>query len=125
MPRVKRGVMHSKRRKNLLKKTKGFQRGRKKLIKLATTAAMKAGANAFKDRRLKKRSARALWQVQLNAAVRVHGLSYSKFIALLKTANIGLDRKVLAEIAKKEPTIFAKIIAQIKPEEKEVKAKAE
>jgi large subunit ribosomal protein L20 len=86
---------------------------------------MKAGANAFKDRRLKKRSARALWQVQLNAAVRVHGLSYSKFIALLKTANIGLDRKVLAEIAKKEPTIFAKIIAQIKPEEKEVKAKAE
>ncbi len=115
MPRVKRGVMHSKRRKNLLKKTKGFQRGRKKLIKLATTAAMKAGANAFKDRRLKKRSARALWQVQLNAAVREHGLSYSKFIALLKTANIGLDRKVLSEIAKKEPAIFAKIIAQIKP----------
>lgn len=114
MPRVKRGVMHSKRRKNLLKTTKGFQRGRKKLIKLATTAAMKAGANAYRDRRTKKRTARALWQVQLNAAAREHGLSYSKFIAGLKKANIGLDRKVLAEIAKKEPKIFAKIIEKIK-----------
>lgn len=114
MPRVKRGVMHSKRRSNLLKKTKGFQRGRKKLIKLATTAAMKAGANAFRDRRAKKRTARALWLVQLNAAVREHGLTYSKFIADLKTAKIELDRKVLSELARKQPKAFAKIVEKIK-----------
>lgn len=114
MPRVKRGVMHSKRRKNLLKTTKGFKYGRKKLIKVATTAAMKAGANAYKDRRLKKRTTRALWQVQLNAAVREYDLSYSKFIAGLKAAKIELDRKVLAELAKKEPKVFAKIIEKVK-----------
>jgi len=114
MPRVKRGVMHSKRRKNILKTTKGFERGPKKLIKLAQTAAMKAGANAFRDRRAKKRTARALWLVQLNAAVREHGLTYSKFINGLKTANIELDRKVLAELAQKEPKAFAKIVEKIK-----------
>ena len=114
MPRVKRGVMHSKRRANLLKTTKGFQRGRKKLIKLATTAAMKAGANAARDRRAKKRTARALWQVQLNAAVRQYELSYSKFIKALKDSNIELDRKVMAQLAKQEPKVFAKIIEKIK-----------
>lgn len=96
MPRVKRGVMHSKRRKNVLKQTKGFRWGRKKLIKVAKTAAVKAGAYAYRDRRAKKRTARALWQVQLNAAVREYGISYSKFIAGLKTAKIEMDRKVLA-----------------------------
>ena len=106
--------MHAKRRKNLLKTTKGFQRGRKKLIKLATTAAMKAGANAFKDRRVKKRTARSLWQVRLNAAVREFDLSYSKFIAGLKTAKIELDRKVLSELARKEPKAFAKIVEKVK-----------
>ncbi len=124
MPRVKRGVMHSKRRKNILKKTKGFSGGRKKLIKLAQTAVMKAGANAFKDRKLKKRTARALWQVRLNAAVREFDLSYSKFIAGLKTAKIELDRKVLSELAIKEPQVFAKIVEKVKAvsaKEKEAK----
>lgn len=120
MPRVKRGVMHSKRRKNLLKTTKGFQRGRKKLIKLATTATMKAGANAFRDRRAKKRTTRALWQVQLNAAAREYGLSYSKFIAGLKAAKIDLDRKVLAKLAQTEPKVFAKIVEKTKAEIKTV-----
>ncbi|MFA6526394.1 MAG: 50S ribosomal protein L20 [Candidatus Buchananbacteria bacterium] len=114
MPRVKRGVMHSKRRRNILKTTKGFERGPKKLIKLAKTAAMKAGANAFRDRRAKKRTARALWLVQLNAAVREHGLTYSKFINGLKTANIELDRKVLSDLARKEPKAFAKIVEKIR-----------
>lgn len=114
MPRVKRGVMHSKRRKNLLKTTKGFQRGRKKLIKLAKTAAVKAGANAYKDRKVKKRTARALWQVRLNAAVRPFELSYSKFIAGLKVAKIELDRKVLSELANKDPKAFAKIVEKVK-----------
>jgi large subunit ribosomal protein L20 len=116
MPRVKRGVMHSKRRKNLLKTTKGFTGGRKKLIKLATTAAMKAGANAYKDRKIKKRTARALWQIRLNAAVREFDLSYSKFIGGLKKANIELDRKVLSQLAQKEPKVFAKIVEKVKAE---------
>jgi large subunit ribosomal protein L20 len=106
--------MHSKRRRNILKTTKGFERGPKKLIKLAKTAAMKAGANAFRDRRAKKRTARALWLVQLNAAVREHGLTYSKFINGLKTANIELDRKVLSDLARKEPKAFAKIVEKIR-----------
>ena len=106
--------MHAKRRKNLLKATKGFERGRKKLIKLAKTASIKAGANALRDRRAKKRTARALWQIQLNAAVREYGLSYSKFIAGLKKAKIDLDRKVLAQLAQKEPKTFAKIVEKIK-----------
>lgn len=106
--------MHAKRRKNLLKATKGFERGRKKLIKLAKTASIKAGANALRDRRAKKRTARALWQIQLNAAVREYGLSYSKFIAGLKKAKIDLDRKVLAQLAQKEPKTFAKIVEKVK-----------
>lgn len=114
MPRVKRGVMHAKRRRNLLKTTKGFERGPKKLIKLAKTASIKAGAAALRDRRFKKRTARALWQIQLNAAVREHGLSYSKFIAGLKKAKIDLDRKVLAQMAQTEPKAFAKIVEKIK-----------
>ncbi|MFA5124571.1 MAG: 50S ribosomal protein L20 [Patescibacteria group bacterium] len=114
MPRVKRGVMHAKRRKNLLKTTKGFERGRKKLIKLAKTASIKAGANALRDRRAKKRTTRTLWQIQLNAAVREYGLSYSKFIAGLKKAKIDLDRKVLAQLAQKEPAVFAKIVEKVK-----------
>ena len=114
MPRVKRGVMHSKRRKNVLKQTKGFRWGRKKLIKVAKTAVLKAGSYAYRDRRAKKRTARALWQVQLNAAVREHGLSYSKFIAGLKKAKIEMDRKVLASLAQKHPTVFAKIVEKVK-----------
>ena len=114
MPRVKRGVMHSKRRKNVLKQTKGFRWGRKKLIKVAKTAVLKAGAYAYRDRRAKKRTARALWQVQLNAAVREHGLSYSKFIAGLKTAKIEMDRKVLAQLAQEHPAVFAKIVEKVK-----------
>jgi len=121
MPRVKRGVMHSKRRKNILQKTKGFSGGRKKLIKLAQTAVMKAGANAYKDRKIKKRTARALWQIRLNAAVREYDLSYSKFIAGLKTAKIELDRKVLSELAQKEPKVFAKIVEKVKAEVKSAK----
>ena len=114
MPRVKRGVIHAKNRKNILKEAKGFKWGRKKLIKLAKTATTKAGAYAFRDRRAKKRTTRALWQVQLNAAVREHGMSYSKFIGGLKKAKIELDRKVLAELARKEPKVFAKIVEKVK-----------
>jgi len=114
MPRVKRGILHAKRRKNLLKKTKGFKGGLKNRIKLAKVAAIKAGVNAYEHRRTKKRTNRSLWLIRLNAAARMHDLSYSKFISLIKKANIGLDRKVLSEIAYKNPEIFAKIVEKIK-----------
>ena len=114
MPRVKRGVQHAKRRANVLKKTKGFEGGRKSKIKLARTAVNKAGAYAYRDRRNKKRDVRALWQIQIGAATRELGVSYSKFISGLKKANIELDRKVLAEMAEKQPKIFAKIVEKVK-----------
>jgi large subunit ribosomal protein L20 len=114
MTRIKRGVMHVKSRRSLLKKTKGFKWGRKNLVKAATTAVHKAGAHALRGRREKKRTNRRLWQVKLNAAVRQFDLNYSGFINLLKKNKIELDRKVLAEIAEKQPKIFEKIIAQIK-----------
>jgi len=110
MPRVKRGVQHVKRRKNLLSKTKGMMWGRKKNIRVATTAALKAGVYAYRDRRNKKRSFRRLWQLRINAASRQHGLSYSRFIAGIKKANIELDRKILAGLAEKHPNAFAKIV---------------
>jgi len=113
MPRVKRGVLHSKRRKNILKSTKGYRWGRKKLIKLAQTAAMKAGAYAYRDRRAKKRTARGLWQIKISAAVKEYGMSYSKFMAGLKRAKIELDRKVLAELAEKHPAVFKKIVEKV------------
>jgi len=114
MPRVKRGTTHVKRRKNLLKKTKGYNWGRKKLVRLASTAVKKAGQHALRDRRKKKRTARALWQTKLNAAVRPHDLSYSKFIDLLKKNKIELDRKVLAQLAESTPKAFANIIKSLK-----------
>jgi large subunit ribosomal protein L20 len=114
MPRVKRGVIHTKKRRNLLAAVKGYTHRRKKTIKLARPAMLKAGAHAFRDRRAKKRSFRALWQIQINAACRAHGLSYSRFIALLKKANIALDRKVLSELAKNHAPVFAKIVEKVK-----------
>ena len=114
MPRVKRGVSHTKTRRNILRRTKGFSGGRKNLIKLARTAAIKAGAYAFRDRRAKKRSARALWQIKLSAALLEHGLSYSKFMGKLKKAKIELDRKVLSQLAEKQPAIFAQIVEKVK-----------
>lgn len=114
MPRVKRGKSHVKHRKNILKRVKGSRGGRKNLIKLAKTASTKAGAHAFRDRRVKKRTARALWQVRLGAALKELGWSYSGFIGALKKANSELDRKVLSELANKEPETFKKIVEQVK-----------
>lgn len=114
MPRVKRGTQHTKRRANLFKKVKGYSWGRKNKIRLARPAMLKAGVYAFRDRRAKKRTFRNLWTLKINAAVRPLGLSYSKFISLLKTAKIGLDRKVLAEIAERQPNVFRKIVEAAK-----------
>lgn len=118
MPRVKRGTTHVKKRRKLLKKVKGYKWGRKKLIRLAKTAATKAGVHAYRDRKKKKRTARALWQIKINAFVREHDLSYSKFIDILKKNKIELDRKILADLAVDNKKILAGIINQVSPVKK-------
>lgn len=114
MPRVKRGLGHIKKRRNLMKRVKGFGDGRKNLIKRAKTADTRAGMHAYRDRRVKKRTFRRLWQVRINAAVRSVDMSYSAFMGALKTKQVGLNRKVLSEIAAQNPDVFKKIVAFIK-----------
>ena len=114
MPRVKRGTQHTKRRKNLLARVKGYKWGRKSKIRLARPAMLKAGAYAFRDRRAKKRTFRNLWTIKINAAVHEIGLSYSRLINMLKVANIAIDRKILAQLAEKHPTIFNKVVEAAK-----------
>ena len=109
MPRVKRGTQHTRRRKNLLSKVKGYKWGRKSKIRLARPAMLKAGVYAYRDRRNKKRNFRRLWNIQINAGARENGTTYAKLIHALKQANIELDRKILATLAKDHPAVFAKI----------------
>lgn len=110
MARVKRGMHHIKRRKNILKRTKGMMWGRKSKITLAKTAMTKAGVNAYRDRKLKKRDNRGLNQMRINAAAREIGTTFSKLMGDLKKRKIGLDRKVLAQIGRDYPAVFAKIV---------------
>jgi len=112
--RIKRGIMHAKRRRNLLRQTKGYMWGRKSKIKLAKVAVLKAGVHAYRDRKRKKREFRRLWNIQINAAVRENGLNYSKFIYGLKKAKIALDRKILANLAEYHPEVFAEIVKAAK-----------
>jgi len=114
MTRVKRGKIARKKRAKILKLTKGFRWGRKSKERAAKEALLHALPRAFRGRKEKKRNYRRLWQTQINAAVRVQGLTYSKFIAGLKKQNIILDRKILAELAKTEPKVFGKIVEKIK-----------
>jgi len=114
MTRVKRGVIAAKRRRNVLKQTKGYRSGRSTKEKSAKQALQKAGTHAFAHRRKKKRVFRALWQVKINAALRPLGFSYSKFIDVLKKKNIEIDRKILAELAEKRPEIFEKVVENVK-----------
>ncbi|NCF75205.1 MAG: 50S ribosomal protein L20 [Xanthomonadaceae bacterium] len=114
MPRIKRGTTHVQKRKKILTKTKGFKWGRKNLIKLAKTAATKAGAHSYGDRKKKKRDFRSLWQIKINAGVRKYGINYSTFIKQLKNNKIGIDRKILADLAENNQNIFHKIIEKIK-----------
>jgi large subunit ribosomal protein L20 len=107
--RVKRGFKARQRRKKVLKLAKGFRGGRSKLFRTAADAVDKALMYAFRDRRARKRDFRRLWITRINAAARMNDLSYSKFIHGLKQADIGLDRKVLAELAIADPAGFAKI----------------
>jgi large subunit ribosomal protein L20 len=114
MVRVKRGKISHKRRKRLLKHTKGFRWGRKSKYRLAKEALLHAWTHAYFDRKKKKRDFRALWQTQINAACRQLGISYSKFIHGLKKNKIELDRKILAQLAQSQPQIFEKIVEKVK-----------
>lgn len=114
MVRVKRGKTAHKRRKKLLRLAKGFRWSRKSKYRLAKEALLHSFKYAYRDRRVKKREFRKLWQIQINAAVRPLGLSYSKFIHSLKEKKVGLDRKALANLAKEHPKIFEKIVEKAK-----------
>ncbi|OGI44316.1 MAG: 50S ribosomal protein L20 [Candidatus Muproteobacteria bacterium RBG_16_65_31] len=107
MPRVKRGVTVGRRHKKVLARAKGYYNARRKNIKTARQAVMKSGQYAYRDRRARKREFRALWIARINAAARECGLSYSRFIAGLDKATIGIDRKVLADIAVKDKKAFS------------------
>jgi large subunit ribosomal protein L20 len=114
MARVKRGVTSHAKHKKVLKAAKGFYGRRKNTIRIAKQAVEKAMQYAYRDRKNRKRAFRALWIQRLNAAVREHGLTYSRFIDGLGKAGIEVDRKVLSDIAIREPEAFAAIVAQAK-----------
>ncbi|MDD5084103.1 MAG: 50S ribosomal protein L20 [Candidatus Moranbacteria bacterium] len=114
MTRVKRGVAASKRRKNVLALTKGFMWRRKSHFAAAKEAMIKAGKYAHRDRRAKKRTFRALWITRLNNALRLIGMKYSTFIALEKTKNIEIDRKVLSQLAMENPETFKLLAEKVK-----------
>ncbi|BAZ42135.1 ribosomal protein L20 [Calothrix sp. NIES-4101] len=109
MTRVKRGNVARKRRKKILKLAKGFRGSHSTLFRTANQQVMKALRSAYRDRKRKKRDFRRLWITRINAAVRQHGMSYSKFIGNLKKAEVNINRKMLAQIAVLDPAGFAKI----------------
>lgn len=114
MARVKGGVKTKRRHKKVLKLAKGYWMSRSKQFKKAKEAVLHAGEYAFTGRKDKKRDFRKLWIIRLNAAVRPHGLTYSKFIKGLKDKKIELDRKVLAQLAVEHPQVFNKIVEKVK-----------
>jgi len=114
MTRVKRGVMVRKKRKKLFLQTKGFKHGRKKLVRQAHQAILRAKTHEYRDRRTKKRNFRRIWIVKINAFCRLHGMTYSIFIKKLKDNKIELDRKILADLAQNNEEELEKIIAKVK-----------
>lgn len=114
MTRVKRGTTSLRRRRSILKQTKGFRWQRKSKERSAREALLHAGVHAFQDRRKKKRNFRALWNIKINAGARENGLSYSKLMNNLKKTGVGLNRKMLAELAEHHPEIFKQILETTK-----------
>ena len=110
MPRVKTGPTSRRRHKKILKRAKGFQQGRRRLFKRANEAVTKAMANAYRDRRNRKRDFRRLWVQRINAAARRHELSYSRFMHGLKLAGVAINRKQLADIAVRDPHAFEALV---------------
>lgn len=114
MTRVKRGTTSMKRRRNVLSQVKGYRFGRSKKERQAREAIAHAGVHAFDHRKNKKGDFRRLWQVKISSATKTFGISYSKFMGALKKKGVGLDRKVLADMAENNPSVFENIIKDIK-----------
>lgn len=112
--RVKTGTVRRRRHKKILKMAKGFYSGRRKHFRKAREQVERSLVYAFRDRKQKKRDFRKLWIVRINAACRLNGISYSRFINALKKANIELDRKILADLAMNEPEVFSEIVKKAK-----------
>jgi large subunit ribosomal protein L20 len=112
MPRVKRGVMTRKRHNRVLSRAKGYWGARHRWFKMAHEAVMHAAQYAYRDRRVRKRDFRRLWIARINAACRLQGITYSRFINGLDRAGIEVDRKVMAELAVNEPAAFAVLVQQ-------------
>lgn len=124
MTRVKRGVQKRRRKKKIIKQAKGYKWSRKRKYRAAKEALKHAWVYSYRDRRTKKRDFRRLWQIKINAICRENGISYSRFINVLKKSNIIIDRKILAELAENHPKIFEKIISscvKTSEDEKEIK----
>ena len=115
MARIKRGVTKRRRHKKVLKLARGYFLGRSKLYKSAHEAVMHALAYAYRDRRNKKRDMRRLWIMRINAAARLHGLSYSRFMDGLRRANVTVDRKILADLAVRDAAVFSRIVEVARP----------
>jgi large subunit ribosomal protein L20 len=114
MVRIKRGVTSHKKKKRVLKLTKGFMWGRKSKYRLAKDALFHAWTHAYYDRKKKKRTFRGLWQIQIGAACKEQGVSYSKFINGLKKSKIEINRKILSELARNHSKIFDKVLEKAK-----------
>lgn len=112
--RTMKGAARTQAKKRLFKKVKGFRGGRGRLLRTAKESLVRAGVYAFRDRRVRKREFRALWIIRINAACRELGLRYSEFIHGLNKAGIGLDRKVLADMAVADPAGFTQVVEQVK-----------
>ena len=110
MARVKRGLMRHKRHKKVIEKAKGYWGRKKNVFRRANEQVLKSGQYAFRDRRAKKGEFRRLWIVRINAACREHEISYSRFMAGLKAAEVDVDRKILADLAVREPAAFKALV---------------
>ncbi|OGY58672.1 MAG: 50S ribosomal protein L20 [Candidatus Colwellbacteria bacterium RIFCSPLOWO2_12_FULL_44_13] len=113
MTRVKRGTLSVKKRRKILKYTKGYRWGRKSKVRAAHEALIHAWTHAFQGRKQKKRDYRRLWTTKINAAVRLEGMKYSTFIKALKDKDIQLDRKILADLAEHEPATFKALLKSL------------
>lgn len=109
MPRVKSGVVSHRRMRKVLKRAKGFYGGKHRLYRSAKEALMRSGRYAYRDRKVRKRDFRSLWITRINAAARIHGLTYSQLINGLKKANITVDRKILADLAVNDIAAFGQL----------------
>jgi large subunit ribosomal protein L20 len=116
MPRVKGGPETRRRHKKILKMAEGHRGARSKHFRSANESVIKALSYAYRDRRNRKRDMRSLWIVRINAAARQHGLSYSQFMHLLHTAHVELDRKILADLAVRDPETLERIVSEVRPQ---------